>query len=663
MTPRPNDLDLARRRIECVDRELIQLLRRRMDAVQAVAAHKQDSDDSALFDPERERHVAGAWQAEADRHGLSAYHTGRILREVLNYSRRSQEPLLCEHDQLASCRVGYQGIEGCYGEIAIGKLFAHRAETSVRAIGMPSFAEVFDALAAGHIDRALVPIENSLVGGIGEVNHRLATDDVAIVDEEILDVRHCLAGLPGSNQADLREVRSHPVALQQCRRLLARLGPTAAVEHFDTAGAARHVRDTADARIACICSAEAAERHGLHVLATDVGDHAHNQTRFVLLAREAESPSRKVPTKTSIRFSADDGCGALAHCLASFADHGVNLVRLESRPQPSTPWEYLFVADFLGHRDDEHVAAALEDLRSRANTVHVLGTYPSRTAERAAVPARRRPRPIPAAARPADAPDEPSFHVRGVPIGGRQFTLVLGPCAVESRRQVQDAAAMVKEHGAHLMRGGAFKPRSSPHSFQGLGLAGLELLAEAGRDYELPVVTEVLRGEDVEAIAAKADVLQVGARNMQNFELLKQLGRTRRPVLLKRGLSATLKELLLAADYIKAGGNQRVILCERGIRTFETATRNTLDISAVPVLKSMTDLPVLVDPSHAAGVRHLVVPLALAAAAAGADGLIVECHPRPEEALCDKDQALRSEDVERLVAGLRPILDSQGRTL
>jgi 3-deoxy-7-phosphoheptulonate synthase len=234
---------------------------------------------------------------------------------------------------------------------------------------------------------------------------------------------------------------------------------------------------------------------------------------------------------------------------------------------------------------------------------------------------------------------------------------------VESRAQVQDAAAMAKSHGAHMMRGGAFKPRSSPHSFQGLGFEGLDLLASAGRDYEMPIVTEVLQPEHVQAIAEKADVLQVGARNMQNFALLKQLGKIRRPILLKRGMSATLKELLQAAEYIKDGGNQRIILCERGIRTFETATRNTLDISAVPVLKTMTDLPIIVDPSHAAGVRHLVVPLALAAVAAGADGLIVECHPRPEEALCDKDQALREEELDQLLKGLHPILQSQGRSL
>jgi 3-deoxy-7-phosphoheptulonate synthase len=237
-------------------------------------------------------------------------------------------------------------------------------------------------------------------------------------------------------------------------------------------------------------------------------------------------------------------------------------------------------------------------------------------------------------------------------IGAGRFMLIAGPCAVESRAQIMQAAAMVKEAGAHVMRGGAFKPRTSPYSFQGLGFEGVELLRRAGDAYELPIITEVLRPEDVATVARTAHALQIGARNMQNFELLKQVGRCDRPVLLKRGLSASIDDLLAAAEYIMAGGNRQVILCERGIRTFETATRSTLDISAIPVLRERTHLPVIVDPSHAAGRRELVLPLALAAVAAGADGLIVECHPDPEQALCDKEQALTRTDMAELKAQL-----------
>jgi 3-deoxy-7-phosphoheptulonate synthase len=254
-------------------------------------------------------------------------------------------------------------------------------------------------------------------------------------------------------------------------------------------------------------------------------------------------------------------------------------------------------------------------------------------------------------------------RVGDVEFGGERFVLVSGPCAVESAQQMMDAAAMVRAHGASILRGGAFKPRTSPYAFQGLGFPGLELLVEAGRAFELPVVTEVLRPEDVPGVAERADMLQIGAHNMQNFSLLRAVGECGKPVLLKRGMSATIEEVLLAAEYVMAGGNHRVVLCERGIRTFETATRSTLDVSAVPVLKSRTHLPVIVDPSHAAGRRDLVIPLALAAAAAGADGLIVEAHPDPKSALCDKDQALTGEDLALLRKSLGPILAAQGREL
>ncbi len=660
----------ARQRIDQVDKELIRLLRQRMDAVQDIAHTKSDQLDGQLFDPDREAQVASDWAVAAEDMGLSSYFTGRILREVLNYSRRSQEPLVNGQSKQQTCRVGYQGVATCYSDLSIDKLFAHRPQTVTESIGYSSFADVFAALGRGDIDYALLPVENTLIGSISEVNHLLATRDVAVVDEEVWEVEHCLAALPGSKAEDLTVIRSHAVALQQCQRLLGTLPQAESAHYFDTAGAARSVRDARDAQIGCICSSEAAERFGLEVLRRDVADHPHNQTRFLLLASKPESASRKIPSKTTIHFAVDDRCGALSDCLAAFADHDVNLLRLESRLQPETPWEYMFLADLAGHQDDGKVKAGLDALRGLSNHVQVLGTYPCRAVEQ-----RPEPPKMPSAfakalqaraARPkteakVKAKAGSGISVGGVTIGGGNFTMILGPCAVENPLQMHDAAEMAKLHGAQILRGGAFKPRSSPHSFQGLGFEGLDLLVDVGREFDMPVVTEVLKPEDVEGVAAKSDMLQVGARNMQNFALLKELGKTRRPILLKRGMSATLKELLQAADYIRAGGNQRVVLCERGIRTFETATRNTLDISAVPALRDMTDLPVVVDPSHAAGRRDLVVPMALAAVAAGADGLIVECHPRPDEALCDKEQALRNQELDLLVEGLEPILRGQGR--
>ena len=251
----------------------------------------------------------------------------------------------------------------------------------------------------------------------------------------------------------------------------------------------------------------------------------------------------------------------------------------------------------------------------------------------------------------------------GTVVGGIELTIIAGPCSVENAAMLRQTARAVQAAGAGMLRGGAFKPRTSPYAFQGLGDAALRLLAEVRAETGMPVVTEVMDTRQVERVAEHADVLQIGARNMQNFSLLQEAGRVQRPVLLKRGLSATLRELLMAAEYIMAQGNRDVILCERGIRTFETSTRNTFDVAAVPVLKSETHLPVIVDPSHAAGRADLVAPLAFAATAAGADGLLVEVHPCPEEALSDGDQSLTPDAFGDLMRRLRAFAHAAGRTL
>jgi 3-deoxy-7-phosphoheptulonate synthase len=252
-------------------------------------------------------------------------------------------------------------------------------------------------------------------------------------------------------------------------------------------------------------------------------------------------------------------------------------------------------------------------------------------------------------------PDSTVISVGDVVIGGPKFVVIAGPCSVESHEQLLSTAERVKQSGAALLRGGAFKPRSSPYSFQGMAEEGLKLLSLASKATGLPVVTEVMDTPDIPLVESYADVLQVGSRNSQNFSLLKQLGKAKKPVLLKRGLMTTLDEFLMSAEYILASGNEQVILCERGIRTFETATRNTLDLSAVPILKERTHLPVIVDPSHAVGDARFVGPLAKGALAVGADGLMIEVHVDPQHALCDGDQSLTPEVFEQLMSDLRPM--------
>ena len=260
-------------------------------------------------------------------------------------------------------------------------------------------------------------------------------------------------------------------------------------------------------------------------------------------------------------------------------------------------------------------------------------------------------------------PEDSIVDVCGVKVGGKQITVMAGPCSVETREQIIGVAEDVKQMGAAILRGGAFKPRTSPYSFQGLQETGLDLLKEAKAVTGLPIITEIMAADKIERFVEDVDVIQVGARNMQNFELLKELGKTDKPILLKRGLSATIEEWLMSAEYIMAGGNDNVILCERGIRTFENYTRNTLDLSAIPAVKKLSHLPVVVDPSHAAGMWWMVEPLAKAAVAVGADGLIIEVHNDPEHALCDGAQSLKPERFGRLMQDLKIIAGAVGREL
>jgi len=260
-------------------------------------------------------------------------------------------------------------------------------------------------------------------------------------------------------------------------------------------------------------------------------------------------------------------------------------------------------------------------------------------------------------------PADTVVDVGGVLVGGKNFAVIAGPCAVENRQQMLSTAQAVKEAGGHCLRGGAYKPRSSPYSFQGLGVKGLRILNDVSEKTGLPVVTEVVEAGDVSTVARWANAFQVGARNMQNFRLLKKLGQSQKPVILKRGMAASVEDLLLAAEYIISEGNPNVILCERGIRTFETATRNTLDLNAIPHIKQHSHLPVVVDPSHGTGVRDYVAPMAKAAVACGADGLLIEVHINPKVALSDGQQSLYPEQFAQLMKELRPFVEAAGRKM
>ena len=375
-----------------------------------------------------------------------------------------------------------------------------------------------------------------------------------------------------------------------------------------------------------------------------------NQTRFLTFSR-ADAPDLPAGSagtsryKTSLIVLIDHKPGMLALTLQAFGVRGVNLMALQSRPERSAPWTYRFYVDIDGATTDPRVAEALEEVEALAAKVVILGSY------EAWIEGSRLSAPPPTPAHHTRKPDIPLIDRRRKPegsrvevmhlsFGGEQPVLIAGPCSVESEAMILDTAAAVAAAGGDMLRGGAYKPRTSPYDFQGLGVKGLRYLADARERTGLPVVTEVLSWEEVAVVGHFADMLQIGARNMQNFTLLRAASRSGKPILLKRGAGATIEEWLMAAEYILAEGNPNVVLCERGIRTFERATRHTLDLNAVAMVRERTHLPVVVDPSHAAGVRSLVKPLSLASLAAGACGLIVEVHPDPEHAMSDGAQSL-----------------------
>ena len=564
-------------------------------------------------------------------------------------------------------RVAIQGGSGSFSEAAARWRWPDLSLFPCREV-----AQVVAAVREGRADGGCLPIENSLFGSVTatyDLLHEAFGDGTLhLQDEILLPVHHVLLGLPGAPIAAIRRVLSHPVALGQCRQWLSSHLPHAElVNEWDTAGSGEIVAGQGRSDQAAIVPLHCAGRWGLAKLAERIEDDPSNQSRFLTFTREelpkdpAAAPGRR---KTSLLIWLDHQPGMLASALQAFASRGVNLTSLHSRPERTVPWTYRFYVDVEGGADEGRVAEALEALETIASRVVVLGSYREWNDGTAPVPApvrelaHRRPRPNMPLHDRRQRPEGTVVSVGKIRIGGAGPVLMAGPCSVESREMLLTCAESIAAAGAHLLRGGAFKPRTSPYDFQGLGARGLKFLAEAREKTGLPVVSEVLSWEEVPIVARYADVLQIGARNMQNFALLRAAGRSGKPILLKRGGGATLDEWLLAAEYILADGNENVILCERGIRTFERASRHTLDLNGVALARERTHLPVIVDPSHAAGLRSIVPALALAGIAAGAHGILVEVHPDPDHALSDGPQSLDLPTFAALAKSIRALRPS-----
>ncbi len=678
-----------REAISKLDNQLLALLSQRRVFSQSVAQEKQFID-KPLRDQIRERELLESLVTKAIPLGLDSHYVTRLFNTIIEDSVQYQQDYLqsINHPELKGKTpkaLAVLGGKGAYSYLAAKRYFAASDNTY---LACDSFEKVLRNVQGGNVDFGVIPIENTTSGGITEVYDLLLDSNLSIIGEEKYPVNHCLIGKKGSQLKNVSSISAHPEASRQCSKHLKKLVSAKINLVQSTAHALEMVANQQESNMAAIASEEAANLFGLDVLKTNITNQTENITRFLVLSQTPIKVSLAVQCKTSIALSTGQKPGSLAEVLMLFRDADIPLSKLESRPIPNKPWEQMFYVDLEGNISDPNVEHTIESLSKLCRYLRVLGSYPTEDisatqispqslanakldsleqqnlASESASSTDNNPNPNlnlnnpklenPKISKPATT-ERKSYHlasrehkaedtiiqIRSTVIGGNNFTVLAGPCAVESVEQIMSCAKHANETGVAILRGGCFKPRTSPYSFQGLGFEGLDYMQRAGEKYSMPIITEVMNPIDVKAVAKQADILQIGARNMQNFSLLKAVGQINRPVMLKRGLMASLEELLNAAEYILAQGNMQVFLCERGIRTFETATRNTLDLSAVPLLKQMTHLPIIVDPSHAVGNRELVMPMAMAAKAVGAHGVMIEFHPDPENALSDGPQALR----------------------
>ncbi len=659
-----------RENINEVDASIVKLLAERRKLSKKVVETKEEND-KPIRDLEREKKLLSKIISLGKKSGLDSHYVSKIFYDILEDSIRLQQ----KHFQSSFfdngtdvIRVAIQGIDGSYSSLAAKKFFA-QFEKEIIFITKKRFDEVAKEVEEGRADFALLPIENTTSGGINEVYDLLLHTTLSIVGEEIYQVKHCLVGTKDSTIGKLKKIYAHYQAASQCDKFLSTL-PNCAVEYFaDTAMSVQKIEEENNPEFGAIASEDAANLFNVKILQKGIANQEENYTRFIVCSRKTQDIDFRIPAKVSLVMATAHTSGSLVNALTVFKTHNVNMGKLESRPILGNPWEEMFYVDFDGNIKDQRIQDMLDELGIHTRFLKVLGCYPSRDITKAklihlheenketneqkiAEPEPKKKKAIKRSYKLASReykPEDTIIKVRDVEIGGDNFIVIAGPCSVESHDQVFACAREVRENGGQILRGGCFKPRTSPYSFQGMGFEGLDELEAAGNKYDLPIITEVLAPEQVFDVAKQADILQIGARNMQNFSLLKEVGKTHRPVMLKRGMMSSIDELLNAAEYILAQGNRQVILCERGIRTFETATRNTLDLGVIPFLREMTHLPIIVDPSHAIGVRDKITPLAKAAKVVGAHGIMVEFHPDPPSALSDADQALTFEQYKNLM--------------
>jgi chorismate mutase/prephenate dehydratase len=675
-------LDDLRAQLDQVDHQLVAQLRERDRLVMEVARRKSQKGDGRVRDPVREEAMLARLSSEGQASGLDGFYVTRVFREVLDHSVRLQQEYLAqtqdpERAGSSELVVSYQGVDGAYSHLAAMRHFGPRGgHTTFR--GYPTFRAMMEAVRDGQAQYGVLPIENTTAGSINDAYDLLAQMDLSVVGEEVQKVDHCLVALEMVPLSRIRRVFSHPQALAQCSNFLSGLSDCHVEAFADTAMSVKRVGEEQDLSQAAIASEEAARRYGLMVIKRDIANQKENFTRMVVVAARPEKVDPRVSAKTSLIFATKHEEGALLGCLNALAKRHLSLTKLESRPRPHTPWEYLFYVDFEGNVDDTDVLEALTELRTQTSFLRVLGSYPARTTResRAAEPkapkpeGQKRERPAPLNMRESNLAidarelsllphhltsrkhraEDTTFEVGNALIGGPDLVISARIERYDTRDSLLRAARAVRAAGANLLWAPCFDARAKEQG-AAHGVEPLIVLEEAGKLAGIPVATEVLHPADVDRAVARVDVLVVGASQMQNDALLREVGRVDRPVILERAMMASLEEWLLAAERVLSRGNHRLILCERGIRTFERATTSTLDLSALVVLRERSHLPVFVDPFRATGNARWAMPLAEGARGAGAQGLVLSVAAEEQADAAE----LRAEQLAPCIERLRQL--------
>ncbi len=632
-------LKQIRGEITRVDEQILNLLSERRRLSHAVAATK-DVNTAVIRDPSREEDLLVSLVQNGRQKGLDSHFVTRVFHEIIDDSVRIQQEYFqraIHQGDTPALRVAIQGIEGSYSSNVTKKYLSRRNEGHI-LVECQRHDEVIEAVEQGRADLGILPIENTNTGAYGEVYDLLLQTNLHIVGEEKIEIRYCLLSPQVQPIANIRKIYCHAQAAAQCSQFLAKL-PDVVIENYpDSAVSVRRLKEEGISEYAAIASEEAANLYGLNILSTQIANTSRIYTRYIVVSRKATEVDQRIPCKTSIVMATHHKAGALLESLQVFRDHEINLAKLESRPIEGNPWEELFYVDFDGNLADPSIREAMNKLATVTRFLKVLGCYPAGELSRTQPPKKRiraqeakvDPETAPAAAKVARM----SFQVHGHLIGGDQPVFIAGPDTFGSMSQFSRLARVARDSGVDMLRIGCTGAMGDLALRTAVEETDLMMARETADGYDMGLITEVSSSNEIELVGKYADMIQVGAWNMRNTPLLKELGRQTKPVLLYRNIASGIEEFVEAANWVLSGGNRQVVLCDAGIKRFDGSARTIIDPASICELSDMTGLPVIVDLRHAAKDRQQQIRLATSLKSLPIAGLLfsTDWHHSTDEA-------------------------------